>query len=98
MIFQIKDQDPKQPMVETHFFKWLLKNGSENGHTIKDKANYLVEQGFIYGEDKLKAEDLQTLKYIHQHFYYLKREGKLPAENEHPIYVSGYDADVEACG
>lgn len=92
--FKIEDTDSKQPMILTHFFNWLRTNGSADGHTIKDKQNYLTEQGFIYGEDKLSHDDLQSLKAIHKYFYGLKREGALPALFDKPIYVSGHDPDV----
>lgn len=73
-IFTIVDQNDSQPMVDTHYYKWLVANNIEDVHTIGTKTLYLTEQGFIKGVNKLTETDLRRLKYIEEHYSFIKRQ------------------------
>ena len=61
------DIDPKNPMVEKPFFKWLIDNSSD--YFINDLISYL---DIDKGKDFLNKEDLQVFKNTNEYFYYLK--------------------------
>jgi hypothetical protein len=77
MKFTIKDKDTSILMVETHYYKWLEEKQPMDIHTIKTKTDYLSEQGFVVGVDKISEEELKTLKYVEQHYFSLNLKSKL---------------------
>lgn len=64
----IKSSTANIPMVETHFYGWLIQNST--GSHIQDKRQYLVEHGFIIGQDRLDDKTSEALKYINEHYYF----------------------------
>lgn len=60
-----------KPMTETHFYKWLEKNGDEKGNRLLNKRAYIesmnVEKPFDVDCDNF----WKTINYIHDHFYYV---------------------------
>jgi hypothetical protein len=67
--FKIKDQDRNTPFENTHYWKWLEKRGAQDIHSVSTKIEYLTEQGFVVGTDKLSDWDLFTLKAIEQGYF-----------------------------
>lgn len=68
-LFQIKDKDDSQPIKETHYYGWLVENNVQDVHSIKTKTQYLEEQGFVVGTDRLEEGDIQRLKAIETVYY-----------------------------
>ena len=68
-LFTIKDQNDNQPIVETHYYNWLKDNGFTNIHNIQTKTQYLTEQGFNVGVDRISSEEVSRLKLIENYYY-----------------------------
>lgn len=68
--FTIQDKYTKQPMVNTHYYKWLLQKQPKNIHAINTKIEYLTEQGFKLFEDAITNEELFTLQAVEQHYFH----------------------------
>jgi hypothetical protein len=71
-LFQIKDDNPNQPIVENHYYKWLQGKKPTDIHSINTKIDYLEEQGFVKGVDKLSEESLRSLQYTERVYFDLK--------------------------
>lgn len=69
MAFQIKDSSD-QNIKTTHYYKWLEAKKPSDIHNINTKIEYLEEQGFKTGVDKLTEEDLYILKGIEQMYFH----------------------------
>lgn len=69
MKFTIKDTDTSKLMVETHYYKWLQEKQPTDIHAIKTKIDYLSEQGFVVGVDRISEEEIKTLMYIEQKYF-----------------------------
>jgi GTP-binding protein EngB required for normal cell division len=68
-LFKIIDSDKSQLIVETDYYKWLLKNKPSDIHSINTKIDYLTEQGFRKGIDKITAIASSTLKAIEEAYF-----------------------------
>jgi hypothetical protein len=68
-IFRTQDQDDKQPIVETHYYKWLLEKQPKDIHSIHTKMEYLESQGFIILNNSISSVDAQRLKIIEEHYF-----------------------------
>lgn len=69
VLFEIIDKDRSQQIVETHYYKWLLEKKKTDIHYTLTKLEYLEEQGFKVGVNKLNETNFDTLKYIEQHYF-----------------------------
>ena len=65
----IKALNPRDALcAKTEYYSWLKENYS--GNRIEDLKDYLAHKGFTIGEDTLDGKVIQTLGYIHDHFFY----------------------------
>lgn len=69
MAFQIKDNS-EQSITTTHYYKWLETKKPSDIHYINTKIEYLEEQNFKTGVDKLTADDLSILQSIERMYFY----------------------------
>lgn len=75
--FKIKDTDPNQLITETDYYKWLQNKKPTDIHSINTKIDYLTEQGFAKGKDKLSESDLRLLQYSERFYFDLEIKPKL---------------------
>jgi hypothetical protein len=75
--FKIKDTDSSQLIVETDYYKWLQNKRPTDIHNINTKIEYLTEQGFVKGRDKLSESDLRSLQYSERFYFDLEIKPKL---------------------
>jgi len=68
-LFKTIDQDGNQPIVDTHYYKWLVEQNGKDIHYIKTKKEYLKSQGFDWGVDKISAEDYNRLHAIEVYYF-----------------------------
>lgn len=69
VLFEILDKDRNQKIVETHYYQWLLDKKKTDIHATLTKIEYLEEQGFKIGVNKLNETSFDTLKYIEHHYF-----------------------------
>tara|TARA_R110000868_G_scaffold72709_1_gene211522 strand:+ start:38 stop:271 length:234 start_codon:yes stop_codon:yes gene_type:complete len=70
MTFKIKDIKDKEQFVNTHYFHWLQDKKPKDIHSIDTKIEYLSEQGFTKGTDKISEQDLYRLQSIEEYYFY----------------------------
>lgn len=75
-LFKIKDQDDSVAVETTHYYKWLKGKKVDNIHAIKTKTEYLIEQGFNVGVDRVTEEDLKRLKAIETLYFNAELKNK----------------------
>ena len=66
--FKLKGNATDILIVDTDYYKWLLRKQLKDINSITTKVEYLRELGFVVGVDRLTSEDVSTLGYIEKHY------------------------------
>lgn len=67
-LFSIPDQNDYSPMINSHYYNYLLSNKENNVHGFLTKVTYIRTLGFDTDKHTLSSDDIFRLQAIEQHY------------------------------
>lgn len=58
----IRENRPEMFAAETGYYRWLVA-GNAQWHTVKDRREYLRQQGFQFGPDRLPLACIASMRF-----------------------------------